>query len=297
MGQIRERDFVLRSGGNLHAILSRGYAEAIESGKEAILCLSGFGCTHYNFIELEKDLGDEWPMVLVDNRGMGKSSPVEDEYELEDIVADALEVMDQLGHEKFHLMGISMGGFLSQILTLKNSERVLSLTLMCTTSGGDEYLPMPEMTVDMLKAFYALPEPMKTESAVTATVHPSLKEKAFGRFKAIVDLRRSHPVEVDQVIKQKHAVDRFLKKVLPLENISTPTLVMTGAEDRFVNPKNGELLHQKISHSQFVSIPETDHMFFLEKPRQVGAAVKSFLEGLISASKTKRDEGTLGAQV
>lgn len=297
MGQIRERDFALRSGGKLHAVLSRGYDQAIEEGKESILCLSGFGCTHYNFIELEKDLGDEWPMVLIDNRGMGKSSPVTDEYELEDVVADALEVMDQLGHEKFHLMGISMGGFLSQILTLNHQERVLSLTLMCTTSGGDEYFPMPEMTVDMLKGFYALPEPIKTESAVTATVHPSLKEKAFGRFQAIVDLRRSHPVDVDQVILQKHAVDRFLKKVLPLEKIIVPTLIMTGAEDRFVNPKNGELLHQKITNSEFVSITETDHMFFLEKPRQVGEAAKSFLLRLKSAPKTKRDEGTHGAHV
>lgn len=294
MGQTLARDFTLKSGATIHTLLSRGYEKAVENNQEPLLCLSGFGCSHYNFIELEKDLGEHRPMVLVDNRGMGKSSPVDAEYELIDVVNDALEVMDQLGHKRFHLMGISMGGFLSQLLTLAHPERVLSLTLMCTTSGGDEYLPMPEMTVEMLKGFYVLPEPIKTESAVTATVHPNLKEKAFGRFHSIVELRRQHPAEVNQVLKQKHAVDRFLKKALPLENIKVPTLVLTGAEDRFVNPKNGELIHKKIAHSQFVSIPETDHMFFLEKPRQVGEAVKSFLVELESAQQTT---GFQGAQL
>ncbi len=297
MGQIAERDFTLKSGGSLHAILSRGYEEAVQNNQKPMLCLSGFGCSHYNFIELEKDLGADWPMVLIDNRGMGKSSPVSEDYSLEEVVQDALEVMDQLGHKEFHLMGISMGGFLSQLLTLKHPERVLSLTLMCTTSGGDEFIPMPEMTEEMLKGFYALPEPTRTESAVVATVHPTLKEKAFGRFQSIVELRRSHPVEVDQVLKQKRAVDKFLLNKLPLESIAVPTLVMTGAEDRFVSPKNGEMIHQRIKNSQFVSIPETDHLFFLEKPRQVGAAVKSFIEGLDATPGAKKVDGAQGAQL
>lgn len=160
MSRTIPRNFTLRSGVSIHAELSPAFEKT--TGKDPVLCLSGFGCSHYNFIELEKDLGDNYPMVLVDNRGLGLSSAVDQDYLLEDVVADAIEVMDQLEIQKFHLMGISMGGFLSQLLTLKYPERVLSLTLMCTTSGGEGYVPIPEMTEEMLKGFYALPEPKKT---------------------------------------------------------------------------------------------------------------------------------------
>jgi pimeloyl-ACP methyl ester carboxylesterase len=295
MSRTTARDFKLRSGATIHALLSEAFETS--TNKAPVLCLSGFGCSHYNFIELEKDLGSDYPMVLVDNRGLGKSSPVTEDYALEDVVADAIEVMDQLNIKVFHLMGISMGGFLSQILTLNHPERVLSLTLMCTTSGGEGYVPMPEMTEDMLKGFYALPEPKKTEMAVEATAHPSIKEKAFGRFQSIVELRRSHPADVEQVLKQKRAVDKFLQKELPLESITAPTLVMTGDADRFVSPENGKRIHQKIKNSQFVSIEETDHLFFLEKPRQVGEAIKTFLSGLNKADRPQKVGASAGATV
>lgn len=295
MSRTSSRNFTLRSGATIHALLSEAFEG--QTKNEPVLCLSGFGCSHYNFIELEKDLGHEYPMVLIDNRGLGQSSPVSEDYTLEEVVADALEVMDQLGIKKFHLMGISMGGFLSQILILNHPERVLSLTLMCTTSGGEGYVPMPVMTEEMLHGFYALPEPKKTEMAVEATAHPSIKEKAFGRFQAIVELRRSHPADVEQVIKQKRAVDKFLEKTLPLETITAPTLVLTGDADRFVSPENGKRIHQKINNSQFVSIEETDHLFFLEKPRQVGAAVKAFLESLDAADSPQKVDTASGATV
>ncbi|MCF8058561.1 MAG: alpha/beta hydrolase [Bacteriovoracaceae bacterium] len=281
MGRLQGQNFVLRSGATIHAKLSSAFIEN-KNFDNVILCLSGFGCSHYNFIELEKDLGETFPMVLLDNRGMGESSSVESDYTLEDVVEDALEVMNALDCKSFHLMGISMGGFISQIMTLKSPERILSLTLMCTTSAGDEFIPMPVMTEEMLTGFYALEEPRRTEMAVEATAHPNIKERAFGRFKGIVELRRAHPVRVDQVLKQKRAVDIFLEKRLLLENISTPTLIVTGDADRFVNPKNGEILHNRIPNSQFHTIPETDHLFFLEKPRQLGEIVKNFLSQILS---------------
>jgi 3-oxoadipate enol-lactonase len=275
MSRLEGKDFTLRSGATIHAKLSSAFLNN-GSKRLPILCLSGFGCSHYNFIEIEKDLGDLFPMILIDNRGMGGSSDVSEDYLLDDVVADALEVMEQLNIPRFHLMGISMGGFLSQLLTLAAPDKVESLTLMCTTSGGAEYIPMPEMTEEMLHGFYALEEPRRTELAVEGTAHPTIKERAFGTFQKIVELRRSHPVRVDQVIKQKRAVDKFLENKLDLKLIKVPTLILSGDADRFVNPKNGEIIQSHISDSQYKTIPETDHLFFLEKPRMVARLIKEF---------------------
>ncbi len=270
------RDFTLKSGAVVHTVLSEGW----ESSQELpVLCLSGFGCSHYNFDEIEKALGRDYPMVLVDNKGMGKSSGATSEYELREVAMEALEVMDQLEVPKFHLMGISMGGFLSQIIALDNPERLASLSLMCTTSGGDEFIPLPPMPAEQLKAFYALEEPKRTELAVAATVYPSLPQTNPELFQKICSLRRSHPVDVEQVLFQKKAVDQWLAQKWPIEKIKTPTLILSGAEDRFVNPENAKRLQSKISGALLEFVPESDHLFFLEKPEIVAGHLKKFLKG------------------
>lgn len=272
------RDFTLKSGAVIHTVLSDGWDHSHEL---PVLCLSGFGCSHYNFEEIEKELGRDYPMVLVDNKGMGQSSPAKEEYSLKEVAMEALEVMDQLKVEKFHLMGISMGGFLSQLIALEAPERLASLTLMCTTSGGDEFISLPPMPEEQLKAFYALEEPKRTELAVAATVYPTLPQENPELFQKICHIRRSHPVDVEQVLLQKKAVDKWLSKPWPIENIKTPTLILSGANDRFVNPKNAQKLQSKISGSQLALIPESDHLFFLEKPAAVASHLREFLKGAI----------------
>lgn len=267
------RVFTLKSGVHIHAKLV-GNPE-----KEALLCLSGFGCSHYNFLDLAAELKEDFFLVLIDNRGLGKSSPVENEYELEEVALDALEVMEQLGQEKFHLAGISMGGFLAQMIALEAEEKLLSLSLLCTTSGGSEFIPLPELTEESLKGFYALEEPRRTELAVLGTVHPDLPREIFNH---ICEVRREHPVVVEQVLKQKRAVDRFLKQPIKLESIGVKTLVLTGEEDRFVNPKNAERLAAQIPHSLLKTIPKCDHYFFMEKPQEVALEIKQFIQGVRS---------------
>lgn len=296
MSRLQGRDFTLKSGATIHAKLSSAFFNKGQN-QLPIVGLSGFGCSHYNFVEIEKDLGDVFPMILLDNRGMGESSDVAEDYTLDDVVADALEVVEQLSISRFHLMGISMGGFLSQLLALRAPDKVETLTLMCTTSGGAEYIPMPEMTEASLHAFYALEEPQRTEMAVLATAHPTIKERAFGTFQKIVELRRSHPVRVDQVIKQKRAVDKFLEKSIPLQEIKVPTLILSGDADRFVNPKNGELIQSHIAGSIYKTVPETDHLFFLEKPRLVADLIKEFFISNNYLTKAEFESASSGVEL
>lgn len=271
MSQLISRTFTSREGLTIHALVSES------SEAETLLCISGFGCSHYNFIELAKDLGESYNLVLLDNRGMGKSSDVPHEYELSDVASDALEVMDLLGIRDFHLAGISMGGFISQLIALKEPKRVKTLSLLCTTSGGEAFIPLPPLTEAGLIQFYSLNEPRRTELAVEATVHPSLKEDNFGRFQSICELRRSHPVRVEQVLKQKRAVDKFLAQAIDLSQIKCPTFILSGSDDRFVSPKNSIALNELISSSKLFFVENSDHLFFLERPRRVAEILKKCL--------------------
>ena len=253
----------------------------MESGTgPLVLGISGFGCDHYNFEELHKDLSKNFTLITPDNRGMGQSFKAKESYNLEEVAKDALELMDSLGHKEFHLIGISMGGFVSQLLTLLAPQRVKSLTLLCTTSGGKPFLPLPKMSEEALRKFDTLTEPQKSELAIEQIVHPSLKELNPGRFDQIVRLRRNHPAQIEQSIYQKYAVDKFLAEACPIHEIKCPTFILTGEEDRFVPPYNATILAKNIKGAIIKVIEQTDHLFFLEKPRLVGSLINDFLKSL-----------------
>ncbi|MDQ4049564.1 MAG: alpha/beta hydrolase [Actinomycetota bacterium] len=77
--------------------------------------------------------------VVFDNRDVGRSSYVEDEYEVTDLAQDALALADALGLDRFHLVGVSMGGAVAQELALTSPERVRTLTLAVTFAAGGAY--------------------------------------------------------------------------------------------------------------------------------------------------------------
>src|ERR1041385_5733358 len=68
--------------------------------------------------------------ITFDNRGVGASSAPPGPYTMEQMAADGIAVLDVLGIDKAHVVGISMGGAIAQHLALKAPERVRSLMLV-----------------------------------------------------------------------------------------------------------------------------------------------------------------------
>ena len=77
--------------------------------------------------------------VIFDNRDVGQSFRAEEDYELTDMAHDALELADALGLDRFHLVGVSMGGATAQEMALAAPERVRTLTLAVTFAAGGAY--------------------------------------------------------------------------------------------------------------------------------------------------------------
>ncbi|ROT35032.1 glycylpeptide N-tetradecanoyltransferase [Sodiomyces alkalinus F11] len=86
------------------------------------------------------DRGDTYSVLLIDNRGVGQSSAPIQRYSTSHMARDALEVIDHVGWSaprSLHLVGISLGGMISQELACLIPDRLASLTLLCTTAGMD----------------------------------------------------------------------------------------------------------------------------------------------------------------
>jgi len=241
------------------------------------LCISGFACSLYNFSWMAPFLATKSPLVLIDNRGMGKSQGCPWPYSLADLADDAATLMKSLGHDRYNVVGISMGGMIAQLLTLKYPKRVSKLALLCTTSGGSRFAPLPEITVEALKLFYSFPEPKRSASALKSYVHPSLQNENPELFKSMIELRSSQSADLEQVLLQKYAVDDFLHSEIPIQNIHCPSLILTGAEDRFVPIENARRLAGLIPDARLEIIPNSDHFFFLEKAKEVAFRIQEFI--------------------
>jgi pimeloyl-ACP methyl ester carboxylesterase len=93
-------------------------------------------------------------VIRYDNRDTGRSvgyEPGTATYTGDDMVADAVGVLDEHGVERAHVVGMSMGGGIAQIVALAYPERVASVTAISTSAVGEENPGLPGPTAEYMK--------------------------------------------------------------------------------------------------------------------------------------------------
>lgn len=243
---------------------------------KTIIALNGFGCTHATYQELVDSLSSKFQIVVIENRGLGKSSPTTTPYSIKDLALDAKFVIDSMNLNEWGIMGISMGGFIAQELALLSKEKLKSLALMCTTSVGEGFVHPTALTEAGLRQFATLDPSLAAEFSVVGTTHPSLRVKNPTQFKKIVDYRIKNRADIEELVRQNEAAINFLNTPIDLSSINCPVLAMCGENDRFVHPSNVETFAKKFKLCQTKMIPETDHFFFMEKPEMVSEELRKF---------------------
>ena len=244
---------------------------------EPVLVLPGFGCANWIFKDAATKLGGRYRFVLPDHRGMGASQHAPGPYTIADMAADALRLMDELGYQRFHVIGISMGGFVAQSLCLQARNRVQRLILMCTTSSGPDFLPLTPFTETQLREAFAMTPTDMISQSMAATVHPTFRARDPQRFDRLYQLRLSHRADCEQAVLQLKAANAFLDTPMPISEIHCPALALTGTEDRFVPPENAAILADILPQGQFQLIPESDHWFFWEREDETCEKITAFL--------------------
>jgi pimeloyl-ACP methyl ester carboxylesterase len=210
--------------------------------------------------------------------------PSHDDRDLSDvIVAEALAMLDGAGADAAHVVGVSYGGVPAQTLALRHRERVRSLVLAGTTAGGDRYRSPATAVRDFLRRLSRLPP----EEGLWASV-PYLYAAATCRRRAPLigeDIARRLEDMVDpRVFGRQHASARAHDTSGHLGDISAPTLVLHGEQDRLVPPENGRLLAAGIRHARFAALPPAAHAM----PTDSGAAGRELVSFLKTHSRPRR---------
>ena len=115
------------------------YYEAFgDPADPTLLLVNGLGSQCINFPAewCEMFVARGYQVVRFDNRDVGLSSKLEGvDYALADMASDALAVLDAIGVDRAHVMGLSMGGMIVQRLAIDHADRLLSMTSVMSRTG------------------------------------------------------------------------------------------------------------------------------------------------------------------
>ena len=241
---------------------------------EPLLLVMGMSGTHLTWGEpflrlLERD----FEVITYDHRGVGKSSRTEPGYSIADLANDAAALLDHLGLESAHVLGISMGGMVAQELALRDPGRVRTLTLGCTYSGGEgSALTSPEVSERLSDAWQAGDRERAIRTGWEANVSAGFAqdEDAFQSFRQIaLDLPVPLPVILGQVqaIYGHDTAER-------LAEIGAPALVIHGTEDQMLPVANGRMIAERIPGARLEIFDGVGHLFWVEEPERAAALLR-----------------------
>jgi pimeloyl-ACP methyl ester carboxylesterase len=221
-------------------------------------------------------------VIRYDHRDTGQSvayEPGRPGYTGDDMVADAAGVIGAVGRRSAHVVGISMGGALAQVLTLDRPHLVESLTLIAT-SGGAGDADLPGVDERLLTAF-AVPRPdIDDRPALLDHLTELSRAYAGRRFDAAATralwaraLARARNVE--SMLTNHDHVEGGGAWRDRLAEITVPTLVIHGTEDPLFPHEHGVALADEIPHAELLTIEGMGHELPRETWDQVVPAIVS----------------------
>ena len=251
------------------AVLEGGPAAA-----PAVVLLHGYTADRAVWLRFAKHLLRDHRVVLPElaghgasgfTSGTGFSAPAQAER--------VAAVMEHLDIERAHVAGNSMGGFVAATLALAHPERVASLLLSDAVG-------------------VASPEPSEAELRIQEGDNPFLLDDVAD-FPAFYAMTMARPPFVPRFVRAAIAADYVARRddheeiftdlfdVATLDDrlgeISAPTLVMWGEQDRLVHPSTARVWADGIAGARIVTYPEAGHMPMLELPGRTAADYRAFL--------------------
>ncbi|HVL32303.1 MAG TPA: alpha/beta fold hydrolase [Actinomycetota bacterium] len=240
---------------------------------DPLLMLMGFASDRRMWMLQLPAFAERYRCITIDNRGTGESPLPDEPCTMEDMAQDALGVLDELGIERAHALGISMGGAIAQHIALKAPDRVRSLTLAATWSARNAYTQRvaylgkrvlnelgEEAFVRAIMLWLFTPKFLINNADFAAGIESMMLQ--FSAPRATFNMQLEALLE-HEVTDQLVALDM-------------PTLVIVGRRDILVPPELSEQIAAAIPHAEFKYL-ESGHAFNVEEMETFNTTILDFL--------------------
>ncbi len=216
-------------------------------------------------------LEPHYRVVRLDARGHGHTTVPEGAYDFSTLTADTLGLMDHLGIDKARYLGLSMGGFVGQMLALENAQRFHCLSLVSTSSdmtGGREIWDQRISTASSAGM---------TQDLIAVSMSRWLAEPTRNARPELVSYLSNMVAQTPPqgFVGWCHAIRDF-NVTDRLKQVRVPVQVIVGALDPATTPAMAQVIHREIAGSEYAEVPAAAHMLNVEQPDAFHALVLPF---------------------
>lgn len=277
LDEARTRVSFYRANLEVKTVSSGPYTfEYVDGGKgDPILFVHGFGGQKRSWVKYCKKLSSKYRVIAVDLPGHGGTPhPQNQHYDLDSLTEALHSFTDAIELEKFHLIGLSMGGGVSTVYAAKYPDHLLSLTLMNPfgvvtpersdvekglMQGKNLFFPKTISELDELVS-YTTGKPLNIAKHFKEYLLQKMNEKRAFFAKAFDELANSTPVE----------------SLLP--KIKTKTLLLIGGKDRIIHPSSIKIYQKLLPNVSSRLIQHGTHVFVGPFFDEAYRHIESFLQ-------------------
>ena len=248
----------------------------IKGEGEPLVLIMGFGADGDVWEKHVAVYQKHFKCIILDNRGVGKSDQPKGPYTTSMMAEDVIAVMDHAGVNQARVAGISMGGAITQALTLHHPERVRSIALISTWPRFNNYA---KTVYENLKKLRVTSKPADFMELLQLWIFaPPYYEDGMEDLEQGQQGAANNPQpqsqngfegQLDACIHHD-VVDR-------LHEIKVPTLITVGDMDIFTPPAFSKILHEGIQDSIYVNFPTGGHVHHWEDLERFNQVTTEFL--------------------
>ncbi len=217
-------------------------------------------------------LAGRFRVVRYDRRGHGLSPVPPGPYSIDDLGADALSLLDELGLERVSFCGLSIGGAVGMWLALEAPERLDRLVLCCTRPSFPPREQWVERAAVVREWWSGRQSP---EAALESLVHRAVLQRASERGRLLQDDARG---DAGRGLRRLLRSARDVRPPQPPRRITAPTLVVTGEADPVAPPEIGDEIAAAIPGATHVVIADAAHIANVEQADAFTTALLAHLD-------------------
>ena len=251
------------------------YTAAGPQDAPVVVLSNSLGATRAMWDPQVPGLAERFRVVTYDTRGHGESPAPAGPYTLDDLADDLVALLDEVGAERAHVAGLSLGGMTAMRLAARGPGRLDRLALLCTSAHIG-----PGIYGDRARAVRA---------GGTAPIAPAVVERWF-----TPEFRAREPETVARMEAMVagipaegyagccEAIDVMdLRPDLP--RITVPTLVISGAQDPATPPEHQRAIAAGIPGAELLTVGSAAHLANIEQPLQVTGALLAHFDAGVAA--------------
>jgi len=248
---------------------------------DPLVLIMGYGHHSQHWGALPQQLAKiNYQVVVMDNRGVGKSDKPDAPMSISVMAEDVCRVMDAAGLKKASIFGVSMGGLVAQVFALNHPERLNNLVLGCTFPGGPHMVPTDPEGLKILFDFEYMQKMTPEQRSMTVfrffctDEFIETNKESFDYYHRVTS---ENPTPAYIFKRQAEAIaaeDTWDR----LPSIKSPTMIITGTDDHLVNFKNSELLEERIPGAELTLLQDKRHGFFIEAMDSTRIFVNGFMK-------------------